>query len=249
MSWGATVWEIARSRRFPALPGVRIVPAIAAFDELDVRFQTNEIARRVAHASGAQVSFLHSPALPSAELRRSLVADPDVSGRIALWDRLAAALVGIGPPARDAQDGPAHVLAARAGLEAAVGDVVSRYFDLAGRPVPFAHEERLLGMSREQLRATGTVVAVAAGVGEGAVDRGRGPRRPRRRAGHGRRDRGRGARGRRARLRDRRGARGRRPAEGPPGPAAGARGAGRTRRGARGAARPRPALSTQQDGL
>ena len=167
VSWGATVWEIARSRRFPALAGVSVVPAIAAFDELDVRFQTNEIARRVAHASGAQVSFLHSPALPSAELRRSLVADPDVSGRIARWDHLAAALVGIGPPARDAQDGPAHVLAARGGLEDAAGDVVSRYFDLAGRPVPFAHEERLLGMSREQLRATGTVLAVAAGVAKG----------------------------------------------------------------------------------
>lgn len=163
VSWGATVWEIAQSRRFPALRGVCLVPAIAGFDESDVRFQTNEIARRIADTSGATVSFLHSPALPSADLRRSLLADAEMGGRLALWDRLAAALVGIGAPAQETQIGPAHNLAGSADLDDAVGDVVSRYFDFEGRPVPFEHEERLLGLSRAQLRNTGTVVGVAAG--------------------------------------------------------------------------------------
>jgi DNA-binding transcriptional regulator LsrR (DeoR family) len=167
VSWGATVWEIARSRRFPALPGVCLVPAIAGLDEIDVRFQTNEIARRIAGTSGADVRFLHSPALPSEELRRSLLADAEMGSRLALWDGLAAALVGIGPPAGTVQNGPAHVVAGRADLDDAVGDVVSRYFDLAGRPQPFENEERLLGMSREQLRSTGTVIAVAAGPAKG----------------------------------------------------------------------------------
>ena len=84
------------------------MPAIAGFDEIDVRFQTNEIARRIADASGADVSFLHSPALPSAELRRSLLADPEVGRRLALWDRLEAALVGIGPPPRADGDRSRH---------------------------------------------------------------------------------------------------------------------------------------------
>jgi DNA-binding transcriptional regulator LsrR (DeoR family) len=163
VSWGATVWEIAQSSRFPALRGVCLVPAIAGFDELDVRFQTNEIARRIADTSGARVSFLHSPALPSAELRRSLLADADMGRRLALWDRLAAALVGIGAPAHEMQNDPTHILAGRADLDAAVGDVVSRYFDLEGRPVLLEHEDRVLGLSRAQLRNTGTVVGVAAG--------------------------------------------------------------------------------------
>jgi DNA-binding transcriptional regulator LsrR (DeoR family) len=163
VSWGATVWEIARSRRFPALRGVCVVPAIAGLDEIDVRFQTNEIARRIADTSGADVSFLHSPALPSAKLRRSLLADAETSRRLALWDHLAAALVGIGSPAQEIQGGPAHILTGRTDHGDAVGDVVSRYFDLEGRPVMREHEERLLGLSRAQLRNAGTVVAVAAG--------------------------------------------------------------------------------------
>jgi DNA-binding transcriptional regulator LsrR (DeoR family) len=163
VSWGATVWQLAQSSGFPSLRGVRLVPAIAGLDEVDVRFQTNEIARRIADASGADVSFLHSPALPSPELRRSILADAEIGRRLALWDRLAAALVGIGPPTLAIETGPAHILADRADLEHAVGDVVSRYFDFDGEPVEFGSEPLLLGLSRAQLRRAGTVLAVAAG--------------------------------------------------------------------------------------
>jgi DNA-binding transcriptional regulator LsrR (DeoR family) len=168
VSWGSTIAEIAGAPQFPRLPGVRLIPAIAAFDELDGRFQTNEIARRIAATSGADVSFLHSPAMPSPRLRRTLLADDETRRRLALWDRLAAALVGIGPSPADVDTAPAHVLAARGELAHAAGDVVSRYFDVEGRPVPFAGEKLLLGMTREQLRATGTVIAVAAGAAKGA---------------------------------------------------------------------------------
>ena len=60
------------------------------------------------------------------------------------------------------------MLAAQGDLDNAAGDVVSRYFDIDGKPVPFEGEKLLIGLSREQLRATGTVVAVAAGPGKGA---------------------------------------------------------------------------------
>ena len=113
------------------------------------------------------MNFLHWPAMPSPRLRRTLLADEDASRRLALWDRLAAALVGIGPPTGAVETAPAHVLAARAELAPAAGDVVSRYFDIHGRPVPFEHERLLLAMSRDQLRRTGTVIGVAAGAGKG----------------------------------------------------------------------------------
>jgi DNA-binding transcriptional regulator LsrR (DeoR family) len=167
VSWGSTIAEIAGSRHFPRLHGVHVIPAIAAFDEPDGRFQTNEIARRIATLSGADVSFLHSPAMPSPRLRRTLLADEDSRRRLALWDRLAAAVVGIGPPTEAVETAPAHVLAARGDLAHAAGDVVSRYFDIHGRAVPFENEVLLLGMSRDQLRQTGTVIGVAAGAGKG----------------------------------------------------------------------------------
>lgn len=163
VSWGDTIAEIARSPHFPRLHGVRLIPAIAAFDEMDGRFQTNELARHIAGTSGAEVSFLHSPAMPSPRLRRTLLADEDTSRRLGLWDRLSAALVGIGLPTAEVETAPAHIIAAQADLAHAAGDVVSRYFDIDGKPVPFVGEKLLLGVSRDQLRNTGTVVGVAAG--------------------------------------------------------------------------------------
>ena len=62
---------------------------------------------------------------------------------------------------------PAHARAARDDLVHAVGDVASRYFDIDGRPVAFENEKLLLAVSRDQLRDTGTVIAVAGGAAKG----------------------------------------------------------------------------------
>ncbi len=162
-SSGEAVWHIAQAQRFPDLRGVRLVPAVGGMDEVEVRYQPNEITRRIADASGADVSFLHVPALPSATLRASLVADADIAARLALWDRLDAALVGISAPPGQLEIGPSHIMANRDALTTAVGNVASRHFDIEGRPVELPHEERLLCVTRAQLKATKTVIGVAAG--------------------------------------------------------------------------------------
>jgi DNA-binding transcriptional regulator LsrR (DeoR family) len=162
-SSGEALWHIARTQKLPDLRGVRLVPAVGGMDEVEVRFQPNEIARRIADASGADVSFLHVPALPSATLRRSIMADPEIAARLALWDRLDAALVGIGAAPEVLETGPSHIMAARGELDSAVGNVASRHFDLDGGPVEFPDEARMLVVTRAQLKACGTVIGVAAG--------------------------------------------------------------------------------------
>jgi DNA-binding transcriptional regulator LsrR (DeoR family) len=163
VGWGQTMWELARAQGFPELAGVRVVPAIGALNETDARYQSNEIARRVADTAGAEADLLPVPALPSPRLRRSLLADPDIAARLALWDNLAAAIVGVGLPPAEVTTAPAHVNTYRDRLTAAVGDVASRHFDIDGNPVALPDEDRLLGVSRAQLRAARTVIAVAAG--------------------------------------------------------------------------------------
>jgi DNA-binding transcriptional regulator LsrR (DeoR family) len=165
LGWGRTVSEIVEAR-LPSLAGVSIVPTVGGLDEQDRSFHANEIVRRAADRSGAIAHLLYAPAVPSAALRRSLAGDRTIAHVLGLWDRLDAALVGIGAPIAAAQGhGPAHVRTpeAHAALASAAGDVSSRYVDVQGRPIPYPNEARVLAVTREQLRRAGTVIGVAGG--------------------------------------------------------------------------------------
>ena len=72
--------------------------------------------------------------MPSPRLRRTLLADKDVSRRLALGTGSPPRFVGMGPPTAEVETAPAHVLAARGDLADAARDVVSRYFDIDGDP-------------------------------------------------------------------------------------------------------------------
>jgi DNA-binding transcriptional regulator LsrR (DeoR family) len=165
LGWGRALWELAGAR-LPSLPGVQLVPAVGGMDEVERPFQSNEIVRRVAERSGAVPNQLHAPAVPSPALRRALLADAGVDSVVKLWDRVAAAVVGLGvPPGVPGSFTPRHIdgSAALDTLSSAAGDIVTRYFDLEGRPVTYPEEKRLLAIDREQLRAADTVIGVAAG--------------------------------------------------------------------------------------
>ena len=133
-------------------------------DETDPRFQTNEIVRLLAEHTNANVNFLHLPARVSPELRMTLLQGGAIAARLAMWDRLDVALVGIGsikPYEIDA--GPTLLRFDREHLPGAVGDIASRYFGFEGDPVIAPEEDSILGITRAQLKRTPSVIAVGAG--------------------------------------------------------------------------------------
>ncbi|HYZ02119.1 MAG TPA: sugar-binding domain-containing protein [Candidatus Binatia bacterium] len=163
LGWGRTVHDVVGAG-LPPLPGAVLVPAVGGLQELAAYFQVNEIVRVAAGFSGATPRFLHAPALPSAALRDSLRRDADPGGVLELWDGLSAAVVGVGsPPAQLGDYGPSFVVPEYPRLRDAAGDVLSHYFDVAGHPVTYPDEGRLLALSREQLHRTPLVIGVAAG--------------------------------------------------------------------------------------
>jgi DNA-binding transcriptional regulator LsrR (DeoR family) len=165
LGWGRALWELS-GPRLPSLRDVHIVPAVGGMEETEPPFHGNEIARRAAEHSGAVAHLLHAPAMPNPTLREALLADPAIEAVVGLWERLDAAVVGIGaPPGQPQSYVPSYVatIAARRALRTAAGDIATRYFDLTGAAVAYPGEERLLGVSRAQLQAAGTVIGVAAG--------------------------------------------------------------------------------------
>jgi DNA-binding transcriptional regulator LsrR (DeoR family) len=162
VGWGRATWSLSHTD-LPKIPGVVVVPALGGLNDEQPWVQTNEIARRIAARLEGSVLLLHAPAVPSAELRESLLTDESIRAALTRWDDAAVALVGIGAWAQ-AQPVPPSLLSMDAeALRATAGDVVGRLFDANGAPMPYATEARLLGISRDQLARIRRRIGVAVG--------------------------------------------------------------------------------------
>jgi len=103
----------------------------------------------------------------TAEVRDVLVNDPHVQAALRYFDRLDTVYVGIGSIATNPVLNDGHSLpeGTHADLVAAgaVGDIALRFFDAKGAPVRSSLDERILGITAEQLHKAPRVVAVAGG--------------------------------------------------------------------------------------
>lgn len=166
IGWGRTVSAVIETG-LPPLPGIDVVPSTGGMQQHAEHFQSNEFSRRAAEVTGGVPHFIHAPYLPDPEALDFFLADSSVQRSVALWDRLDAAVVGIGLPYgmdRASMGAPSQP---EPELTDAMGDVVRHYFDAQGQIINWRGEGRMIAVSTEQLRATKLVIGLA--VGEGKV--------------------------------------------------------------------------------
>lgn len=163
LGWGRAVRAVVEAG-LPAIPGLQVVPATGGMQQHAPHFQVNEFVRLAAASLGGTPHFVHAPYLPSsAGGRDALLSDPAIASSVALWDRIDAAVVGVGlPHAANAPEAGTATPGERA-LADAAGDVIRHYFDAGGRSTDWDGESRMIAVSPEQLRRTPLVIGVAAG--------------------------------------------------------------------------------------
>ncbi|MFI6906411.1 sugar-binding transcriptional regulator [Nonomuraea sp. NPDC050394] len=168
VSSGSTVYECAREG-LGRFPGVTVAPAVGGQEEPQPWFQTNETTRILAEGLGGVPSYLYAPALPGPELFYSLQHEPSVRRVMDLWARAKCAIMGVGSAPLMRQVVPAFVPREAPGLNQAVGDVCSRFYDRDGEPVGYSGSERLVATSPEELRRIPHSIAVAVGTEKAAA--------------------------------------------------------------------------------
>jgi DNA-binding transcriptional regulator LsrR (DeoR family) len=166
VSHGRTAGRVPRFFQTRRPVAATFVPAMGGSPHVEAPTNPDEIARALAERCGGRAVPLFAPAyLESREARDLLVGHEAVAQALALAARADLALVGIG----GTDDGCTMV---RSGClsaaeiavlrdRGAVGDLAGNYVDAAGRPVASAHRDRLVALSLDELRAVGTVIAVA----------------------------------------------------------------------------------------
>ncbi len=152
VGWGATLGQIAEL--LPELDGSRpVVQICGAIPGLERGSGPTELAMRFAERLGGALYPLAAPAITGRAAHHDLLDNEVLRPTLAQFDRLGAALVGIGPVERFPR-APA----------AAAGHILLTHFDERGELVEVAGGHAL-AMTGEQLRAT-RLIAVAGGAGK-----------------------------------------------------------------------------------
>ncbi|MBB3454800.1 DNA-binding transcriptional regulator LsrR (DeoR family) [Rhizobium sp. BK313] len=161
IGWGRAVREVTLAG-LPRLPGIVTTALNGGMQQAAPHFQINEFVRLAAEQMGGIPHFLHAPYISSSELRDAFLADPTVQQVTSLWNKLDAAIVGVG--LRHAAN-PSEATAALPGekaLSQAAGDVLRHYVTEAGEILHWDGEERMIAASPQQLRQVPLCIAVAA---------------------------------------------------------------------------------------
>ena len=169
-SWSATLLaavDVMKPKHVPVAD--RVVQIVGGLGSPEVQLQATRLTSRLAELTGARPAFVPSPGLVgSPALRQALLEDDGVRDVIALWQDLTMALVGIGslePSPLLRRSGNAVAENDQAELRAlgAVGDVCMRFFDAEGSMIHSPLDERIIGITGEDLRKVDRRIAVAGG--------------------------------------------------------------------------------------
>jgi DNA-binding transcriptional regulator LsrR (DeoR family) len=178
-SWSATLLAAVESMRRSRVPVAEtIVQVVGGLGDPRVQMQASRLLGLFASCTGADPVFMPTPGmLGAAASRDSLMSDPTVAAVVDLWPELTMALVGIGsvdqsPLLRESGNALAQEDQARLREAGAVGDICLRFFDAEGDAVRTSIDDRVVGISLDQLRQIPRRVGVAGGADKHAAIRG-----------------------------------------------------------------------------
>jgi DNA-binding transcriptional regulator LsrR (DeoR family) len=149
--------------------GARVVQILGGIGNPVAEAHATHLTQRLANLIGGTATLLPAPGVVgSAEARNVMLRDQYVKQSMGLFQSVNVALVGIGGVE------PSHLLSLSGNVfssqelknlssHGAVGDICLRFFDAKGAPVATPLNDRVIGMSLDELRRVGRVVGIAGG--------------------------------------------------------------------------------------
>jgi DNA-binding transcriptional regulator LsrR (DeoR family) len=169
-SWSQTILRMVDNiHPMKAIKAKFVVQLLGGMGEPAAQTHATQLIARLAHLTGAEARLLLVQGVTSSPKAKAIMlADPMVRGTMDLFGRLTLAIVGIGavePSELLARSGNVFSRQELALLNeaGAVGEISFRFFDKDGRPVDTPLNERVLGVSLDDLRKADRVIALAGG--------------------------------------------------------------------------------------
>lgn len=169
ISWGSTLHSMVAALHPKRLPKTKVVQIIGGLGQPEAEVHATDLCHRMARSLGSKLTLLPVPGIVATQQARNvLLSDTYIHQAIEMFNHLDIAFVGIGAPNLNSlliRDGSIlSTTEMECLLQAgAVGDIALRFFDAQGRPVQSEIEQRVIGITFEQLKRIPRVVGVAGG--------------------------------------------------------------------------------------
>jgi len=174
LTWGNTLLAMVEALQSATgapirdWPRMRVVQPLGGLGSPEAEVYSAGLVHRLARTIGAKPHILAAPGIvASPVVREALLADPQISSTLGLAARADIALMGIGCPTPQSIVMQSSILSVDefAHLQSlgVVGDIGLRFFDAEGCPVAHEINDRIVGLTMEQIKALPRVIGVAGG--------------------------------------------------------------------------------------
>jgi DNA-binding transcriptional regulator LsrR (DeoR family) len=169
MCWGDTLRHMVSNLAPQRYPNAQVVQIIGGIGQPDAEVHATELCRSMARTLDCRLTLLPVPGIVADQrTREALLSDVHVQRAVGAFDDLDIAFVGIGAPTRDSvtmRDGSIITRTELDGLlrRGAVGDIALRYYDNRGECIASDINDRIIGMTLEQIKQVPKVVGVSGG--------------------------------------------------------------------------------------
>lgn len=169
-SWSQTILRMVDNiHPLKSTKAKYIVQILGGMGDASVQMHATQTTARLAKLTGGEPRLLLVQGITSSrEAKLVMLADPVVRETMDLFSRLSLAIIGIGavePSELLARSGNTFSKQEMAMLHeaGAVGEISYRFYDKDGKPVETPLNDRVIGISLEDLRKTNRVMALAGG--------------------------------------------------------------------------------------
>lgn len=168
ISWGTTLAEMVKEFPYDRRDDMKIVPLEGGMGRKHAEIHANQLAYELAKKLNSNCLYLYAPAiLDSVELKNRLLEMEDIKGVLEEGKKVDVAVIGIGNPHKGStlkeigylEDSDVHILRQLG----AVGDIGFRFFNDKGMPINDELNNKVIGVSLEELKKIPMVIAVVEG--------------------------------------------------------------------------------------
>jgi DNA-binding transcriptional regulator LsrR (DeoR family) len=168
ISWGSTLLELVKEYPFEQREEIQVIPLVGGLGTKHVEMHSNQLAYELSKKLNGTCSYLYTPAIvKTKEIKDRLVTMKDIASVLEEGKNVDVALISVGNPYTDStmrilgylQEDDLQQLRGMG----VVGDIASRFFDHEGDLVNHPLNDKVIGLSLEQLKQIKNVIAVVVG--------------------------------------------------------------------------------------